>query len=101
MKSRYSPRNYLSEGLVARADALASVREFVDFSATGRGERVIDVKLASGLLIEVLPDSDLDIGALWYRGSPMSWRSPLISASDPRPGSDSFLSRFQRGMMVT
>ena len=92
---------YLSEGLVARADALASVREYVDFSATGCGRRVIDVRLAGGLSFEVLPDSGLDIGALWYRGSPMSWRSPLISASDPRPRADSFLSRFQGGMLVT
>ncbi len=99
--SAQTAANYLSEGLVARADALASVRECVDFSATGHGTRVIDVKLANGLSFEVLPDSGLDIGALWYRGSPMSWRSPLISASDPRPGSDSFLSRFQGGMMVT
>ena len=92
---------YLAEGLVSRADALATVREYVDLSSSGRGSRVIQVALAGGLTFEVLPDRGLDIGALWYGDTPVAWRSPLVSGGNASGDSQSsFLARFG-GMLVT
>lgn len=88
----------LQTGQITRLDALAEVRDSVDTSGT----RVIDVRLAGGLSFEVLPERGLDIGSVWYLGSPVSWRSALPSAEgnsdDPTKG---FLSRFKGGMLVT
>ncbi len=97
-----SAAEYLADKRVSRLDALATVREYVDFADSGRGARVIEVRLAGGLSFDVLPDRGLDIGAVWHEGNPVAWRSALPSGEsaglDP---TDSFLGRFTGGMLVT
>lgn len=96
--STISARELLTSGQITRLDALAEVRDSTDRT----GVRVIDVRLAGGLSFEVLPQRGLDIGSLWHRGSPVSWRSALPSAQCDIPSADSgFLSRFKGGMLVT
>lgn len=98
VRGTVSAGELLRSGKVSRLDALAEVRDSVDTD----GSRVIDVRLAGGLSFEVLPQRGLDIGALWHRGSPVSWRSavPLAARNASGPTSE-FLSRFTGGMLVT
>ncbi len=98
VRGMVSAGELLRSGKVSRLDALAEVRDAVDTD----GFRVIDVRLAGGLSFEVLPQRGLDIGALWHRGSPVSWRSaaPLAARNATGPTSG-FLSRFTGGMLVT
>jgi len=88
----------LAAGHVTRLDALAEIRDSIDIN----GVRVIDVRLAGALSFEVLPQRGLDIGSVWHRGSPVSWRSALpgTQCDIPVPGAG-FLSRFKGGMLVT
>jgi hypothetical protein len=41
------------------------------------GDRVVALHPSGGLHLRVLPDRGLDVGAAWYRGEPVSWRSVL------------------------
>ncbi|HEY0186957.1 MAG TPA: DUF4432 family protein [Cellulomonas sp.] len=81
-------------GLVALPEAVAQVEEVV---RTG-GERLLVLRLAGGLSIDVRPDRGLDLGAVWWRGVPLAWRSP--HRADPGPG-HGWEERFLGGLMVT
>jgi hypothetical protein len=88
----------LQDGLVSRIDALASVREFAD----PQQGRIIDVKLAGGLSFEVLADRGLDLGALWWAGYPVAWRSPQpLGQIHPKGAEEPWLSRWGGGMLTT
>lgn len=84
----------LDHGLVGLPDAVADVAE-----RTGRGgERVLAVRLAGGWSLDVLPDRGLDLGAAWWAGTPVAWRSP--NPVDPGPGAD-WEQRFLGGLLAT
>jgi hypothetical protein len=48
------------------------------------GCRAIDVRVWNGIDLRILPDRGLDIGAAWFRGTPLAWRSSVGEAR-PRP----------------
>jgi hypothetical protein len=88
----------LREGFVASADVVASVsqRQGVD------GGRIVDVRLAGGLTFEVLPERGLDLGALWWSGYPVSWRSPQPPGrSQVSTREDAWLTAWGGGMLTT
>lgn len=101
MSTTVTSGHLLDSGLVARTSAVASVRDLRDDSAGGVG-RVLDVRVAGGLDIEVLPDRGLDVGAAWCDGVPVSWTSPVGRGNplDVASGTD-WLSRFRGGLVVT
>ncbi|MCG2801953.1 MAG: DUF4432 family protein [Cellulomonas sp.] len=84
----------LDTGLVGLPDALAGVEELTRPS----GERVLAVRTAGGWCLDVLPDRGLDLGAAWWAGTPVAWRSP--NPVDPGPGAD-WESRFLGGLLAT
>lgn len=84
----------VDRGLVALPDAVARVDELI----RPGGERVLVVRTAGGLSLDVLPDRGLDLGSAWWAGVPMAWRSP--NPVDPGPGSD-WESRFLGGLLAT
>ncbi|MDQ1584255.1 MAG: hypothetical protein QOF36_2309 [Microbacteriaceae bacterium] len=85
-------------GLISRVDALAPVREFAD----PRQGRMIDVKLAGGLAFEVLADRGLDLGAVWWAGHPIAWRSPQPLGQVNQAGAEEpWLTRWSGGMLTT
>ena len=55
---------------------IASVREIVLDDGQERGVRALAFSTGGGLDFWVLADRSLDIGPLWYRGSPVAWQSP-------------------------
>ena len=91
----------LDAGLVARPSGIASVRELHDPVPSGVG-RVVDVRVMGGIDVEVLPDRGLDLGAAWYRGTPLSWTSPVgrgTPLDTPRGGD--WVDRFRGGLLTT
>lgn len=60
--------------------AFTSLEAVADGSAAGM--RVLSVQPSDGLHARVLLDRGMDIGAAWFRGSPVSW----MSAAGERPG---------------
>lgn len=91
----------LDQGLVGREAAVADVRERTDASGGGVG-RVLDVRVMGGIDLEVWPDRGLDIGPAWYRGTPLSWTSPVGRGTplDVSRGTD-WLGRFRGGLVTT
>lgn len=68
---------------------------------SGPGGRSHRVSLAGGLAFEVLRERGLDIGALWYRGFPVAWRSPLRAAGPDTSAGAGWIGRFTGGMLAT
>lgn len=82
------------------ADGLLSDAAAVDVAdlRDERGARRIAVRIADGWSFDVLPDRGLDIGAAWWRGSPVAWRSPIEVDPGPARG---WGERFLGGLVVT
>lgn len=74
-----STQALLEQGLVGNPDALVQVRELHGDPNSGSGGRAYFLALAGGLSFEWLPDRGLDVGAAWFEGSPIAWRSPMAS----------------------
>lgn len=85
--------DFVSDGRVALAEALASVDE-----GTRHGQRTLAVRLAGGLAFDVLLDRGLDLGAAWWGATPVAWRS--MHPVDPGPG-HGWESRFLGGLLAT
>lgn len=82
---------------------VARAEEVVQTQGVGRGTRVIRVETGGGLAFDVLPDRALDIGAMTYRGVPLSWISPTgfpAPAFAAQRGAD-WLRGFGGGMLTT
>ena len=90
----------VAAGYIGSTDALVQIRELAGDPHSGSGGRAYAVTLAGGLAFEVLPDRGLDIGAAWYAGQPIGWRSPLGSPGLAPTPSD-WLGRFGGGLLVT
>lgn len=91
----------LDSGLLARPSAAATVQELLDLPPAGVG-RVVLMRVMGGVDIEVWPDRGLDIGPAWYRGTPLSWTSPVGRGSPlPIPHGADWLSRFTGGLVTT
>lgn len=91
----------LDSGLVARPSGVATVRELHDPLPAGVG-RVVDVRVMGGIDVELLPDRGLDVGAAWYRGTPLSWTSPVGRGTPlDRPRGGDWIDRFRGGLVTT
>jgi len=86
-------RELIDRGL-ARPEGLVDVVEGRDDT----GERFISVRLDRGWSFDVLPDRGLDVGAAWWAGRPVAWRSPIVR--DPGPGR-AWERRFLGGLILT
>lgn len=91
----------LDAGLVARPSGVAGVRELLDPLPAGVG-RVVDVRVMGGIDVEVLPDRGLDVGSAWYRGTPLSWTSPVRRGTPlGTPRGTDWVDRFRGGLVTT
>lgn len=82
---------------------IAKAEEFVQTQGAARGTRLIRVETGGGLSFDVLPDRALDLGAMSYRGVPLSWISPTgfaAPAFSPQRGAE-WLRAFGGGMLTT
>jgi hypothetical protein len=66
------------------ADHLASVVQSVVADGGAAGCRAIDLRVWNGIDLRILPDRGFDVGAAWFRGTPLAWRS-AVGEARPRP----------------
>ena len=89
-------------GLFATRRPLASGPESLGIPGTGAAERLLTARLFDSLEFEVLPGRGFDIGDTWYRGTPVSWFSPVADARAlPTPAGTEWLTRFTGGLLTT
>jgi hypothetical protein len=92
----------ISSGCVANLDQLASATLSSVIGGPAHGCRALDLRVAGGIDVRILPDRGFDIGAAWYRGLPLGWISvagengPLNSLA----GND-WLSAWGGGLLTT
>jgi hypothetical protein len=70
---------------LANVDQLATAVESVVGSGAAAGARAVDVRVWDGIDLRLLPDRGLDIGAAWFRGTPLAWISPAGEQCPPNP----------------
>ena len=61
---------------LANVDQLATAVESVVAGGAAAGARAVDVRVWDGIDLRLRPDRGLDIGAAWFRGTPLAWISP-------------------------
>jgi Domain of unknown function (DUF4432) len=69
--------DYLAAGQVANLDQFASVTSSMVTDGPAHGCRALDLRVAGGMDVRVLPDRGFDIGAAWYAGVPLAWISAV------------------------
>ena len=62
--------------LIGDISQIASIRHMRFDNGPEAGSRLIQIRNASGLCVELLPDRCLDIGQVWLNGVPFSWMGP-------------------------
>lgn len=92
----------LAEGKVANLDALASATSSITQGGAAHGCRAIDLRVAGGVDLRVLPDRGLDIGTAWFGGLPLAWLS-AVGERGPldHPQGTEWLDAFGGGLITT
>lgn len=88
---------------VGSISQVARAEEMIFTQGSARGTRVIRVETGGGLAVDVLPDRALDLGAMTFRGMPLSWIAPqgfVDPAFASQQGTD-WLRMFGGGMLTT
>jgi hypothetical protein len=67
--------DYVRAGKVANLDQLAVATSSTVAQGPARGCRALDLRVAGGIDVRVLPDRGFDIGQAWFRGLPLAWIS--------------------------
>src|ERR687892_325034 len=74
---------YERSGKLGNLDQLASgIRSTVE-DGRAHGCRAVDVRVAGGIDVRILPDRGFDVGQAWYRGVPLAWISPARRGATP------------------
>jgi hypothetical protein len=72
---------------LANEDQVATAVASVVADGAATGARAIDVRVWGGIDVRVLPDRGLDVGAAWFRGTPLAWISQAGEQGPPDPDS--------------
>ena len=67
---------YEGSGKLGNLDQLANAVRSTVSDGPARGCRAVDLRVAGGIDLRILPDRGFDLGQAWYRGVPMAWVSP-------------------------
>jgi hypothetical protein len=67
--------DYVRAGKVANLDQLAGATFSTVAQGSAQGCRALDLRVAGGIDVRVLPDRGFDIGQAWFRGLPLAWIS--------------------------
>ena len=88
---------------VGHVDQVGGTRLVELADGAARGTRVVELRSATGLDLDVLVDRACDLGALRFRGVPLSWQSP-VGVRSPWLRDDGWLGwqrDFGGGLMTT
>lgn len=82
---------------------LAGIEEFVETQGPARGARRLILTSGGGLIVNLLPDRALDIGAVSYRGVPIAWQSPtgVVAPALTVDSGTAWLRSFGGGLLAT
>jgi hypothetical protein len=97
-----TPGNYVRAGKVANLDQLASATTSTVGDGPAAGCRAVDLRVAGGIDIRILPDRGFDIGQAWFGGLPLAWISSVgESAPLSAPAGTDWLGAFGGGLVTT
>lgn len=96
------PGEYASAGKVANLDQFATATLSNVMGGDADGCRALDLRVAGGIDLRILPDRGFDLGSAWFRGVPLAW----ISAAGERPPLDplagmAWIEAFGGGLVTT
>jgi hypothetical protein len=97
-----TPGDYVRAGKVANLDQLASATTSTVVDGPAAGCRAVDLRVAGGIDIRILPDRGFDIGQAWFGGLPLAWISSVgESAPLSAPAGTDWLGAFGGGLVTT
>lgn len=97
-----TPRDYVRAGKVANLDQLASATTSTVVDGPAAGCRAVDLRVAGGIDLRILPDRGFDIGQAWFEGLPLAWISSVgESAPLSAPAGTDWLGAFGGGLVTT
>src|SRR3954453_21334251 len=70
---------------LANADQVATAVISTVAEGAAAGSRAVDIRVWNGIDLRLLPDRGLDIGAAWFRGTPLAWISQTGEQAPPEP----------------
>lgn len=102
MLTTLSTGGMLDQRWVVNADALASATASTVVGGAAHGCRALDLRVARGIDVRILPDRGFDIGAAWYDGVPLAWIS-VVGEVRPldMPREAQWVDRFGGGLVTT
>jgi len=90
---------------IANEDQVATALESVVSEGQAAGARAVDVRVFGGIDLRLLPDRGLDVGAAWFRGTPLAWISAAGEQGPPPAASlvddDGWLAAWGGGLVTT
>lgn len=96
------PTDFVRAGKIANLDQLASATASTVQDGRAAGCHALDLRVAGGIDIRILPDRGFDIGQAWFRGIPLAWISPVgESAPLTSPTGMAWLDAFGGGLVTT
>ena len=93
---------YVGAGKLGNPDQLASATASTVADGPARGCQALDLRVAGGIDVRVVPDRGFDVGPAWFRGVPLAWISPVGEApplSDPT--GETWREAFGGGLVTT
>jgi len=96
------PGELLRRGKLANPDAFAAATSSLVQGGPAHGCRALDLRVAGGVDLRVLPDRGLDVGAAWFGGLPLAWIS-AVGERGPleHPVGARWLEAFGGGLVTT
>jgi Domain of unknown function (DUF4432) len=90
------------EGKIANLDQLAVAVASTVLEGPAAGCRAVDLRVAGGIDVRILPDRGFDVGAAWFGGLPVAWLSAVGEAAPlDRPTGTDWLKAFGGGLITT
>ncbi len=91
------------QGYLSHPSQLVTLRRITLNEGKSRGTQVIEVCTASGLQLDILPDTGLDLGQCRFKGVNMSWisKNGYDSPAVFLPFETDFLNTFPGGLLYT
>jgi Domain of unknown function (DUF4432) len=94
--------DFVRAGKLANLDQLAGAISSTVADGPARGCRALDLRVAGGIDLRILPDRGFDIGQAWFRGVPLAWISGAgESASAGEPTGEAWRETFGGGLVTT
>lgn len=94
--------DYLAAGKVANLDQLAGITSSIVADGPAQGCRALDLRVAGGIDVRILPDRGFDIGLAWFQGVPLAWVSAVgESAPLSEPVGEDWRKAFGGGLVTT